>query len=88
MWAVVGLGVLYFWLTGNWFARVVAWVALTAVFIVILDPNAIIYRDALLFIFIACGVAAWFVSGIPIYVQRTITRRIERDASFIIPYPH
>jgi hypothetical protein len=64
---------LYFWLIGHWFARVLAFLLLTAVFGLALGAafattggggGGFVIGTAI------GGVAAWFVSGIPLYYWR------------------
>jgi hypothetical protein len=70
LWLVAGAVLLYFWLVGHhWFARVLA-------FLVLLIPLAFLgaaygapYHAGLLGLILG-GVAAWFLTGIPIYIRR------------------
>ena len=59
----VACGLLYFWLLGRWFARVLAFLLLAA-FVVLLAKNA----DAVEFC-VSLAVM-WLLSGIPIYIRR------------------
>lgn len=67
---VIAAGVLYFWLLGHWFARVLAFLIVFAPILGLLGfllgggtPGGVT--------FVILGVvAAWFASGIPFYIVR------------------
>lgn len=70
-----GIALLYFWLSGHWFARVLTTIALWPVLLVCTDPVLYLvepgYNPALAALFIGLnGVAAWFLAGIPAYVRK------------------
>lgn len=76
MYGVVGLGVLYWWLRGHWFGRVLAFIFLVPV--VVMGPAKMIPNPDLppeygavygLVMLTSCIVIAWLVSGLPIYVR-------------------
>lgn len=68
----MGLVLLYFWLLAHWFARVLMFLLLGAIFgaaglALGDDPN---HQGGALMIALIGVVAAWFVAGIPIYYWR------------------
>lgn len=73
-WFCLGLFLLYWWLMGHWFARVVMFLVLAAVFA--LAAGQLQYGDsAERLISVAIGAAlAWPVSGLPIRVLRQSKR--------------
>ena len=85
---VLALVVLYFWLVGHWFARVVVFLAFAVILGLLigglmppLDPHAALNPLG----FLIGGVVAWFVSGIPIYRQRHQKRQTARAGQFVYP---
>jgi hypothetical protein len=78
---VLFLGVLYWWLVGHWFARVVMLFPLAALLGFLgLWAGAAVERvpGASALGLMGCGagfIAAWFASGIPIYYHRYRTRQ-------------
>lgn len=74
------LAILYGWLVGNWFARVLVFLMLTALIAVVTlvaaDPKGTIVFLAV----ILAGVAAWFLSGIPVYYWRRNDRKLTEAA--------
>lgn len=81
---VAALGLVYFWLTNHWFARVILFIALGPVFGLVfaevcLGAMHAGYNPSLAIALIACGWAiAWPVSRIPLYLQR---QRVRQDAA-------
>lgn len=74
------LAIMYGWLIGNWFARVLMFLILTALIAVVTlvaaDPKgAVVFLAVIL-----AGVAAWFLSGIPIYYWRRNDRKLTEAA--------
>jgi hypothetical protein len=69
-------GVLYWWLVGNWFARIVVFLALIPVCWVT-QAHAIYIGDAAtdFFLIACCGVIAWLVSGLPRYLGAHVKAR-------------
>ena len=61
---------LYFWLLGHWFARVLVFLGLicTAVFVGFLFGAG--NGAQFVTISVGGGVAGWFVSGLPLYIWR------------------
>jgi hypothetical protein len=77
----------YFWLTGNWFARILTALALWPVFVVTIGESIASYigtggtNPAVALIgFGVPAAVAWFAAGIPTYYHRRVT--IGRDADF------
>lgn len=74
MWqAAAFFGCLYFWLRGDWFGRVIAFLFFATLF-VICGNAGIIGRDASPMGFaiysLCCCVIAWLVAGLPTYARR------------------
>lgn len=76
MYGIVGLGVLYWWLRGHWFARVLAFIFFVPVVVVgpgKMIPNANLpptYSAAYGLVMLAsCIAIAWLISGLPIYIR-------------------
>jgi hypothetical protein len=68
--AVAGALLLYFWLIGHhWFARVLAFLVLVIPLSFLGSAYGAPYDSGLLGLVLG-GVAAWFLTGIPIYVRR------------------
>jgi hypothetical protein len=67
---LIGLGLfvvlLYWWLIGHWFARVLVFLLFAVLGALISAGNGAAM--------IAAGVLAWFVAGLPIYYQRYRSR--------------
>lgn len=79
---VVG-ALLYGWLVGNWFARVLAFLAFTVILCAL-----VLVRDDLTpplgpIICVPAIVAAWFVSGLPEYYWRRQARRFTAAANLV-----
>lgn len=69
----LGAALLYFWLVGHWFARVLMFLALlaAAAFIALAAAqNSPADVGAPLFTFAAGGVIAWYASRLPLYYWR------------------
>jgi hypothetical protein len=71
---LIGLGLavtlLYFWLIGDWFARVLVFLLLGAIG-GLFGAMALKNAPAGALIFTTCWIiAGWFIASIPIYVQR------------------
>lgn len=69
------IALLYFWLSGHWFARVLTCLALWPVLIVCTDPVLYLmelgYNPALAALFIGLnGVVAWLIASVPGYVRK------------------
>lgn len=69
----MGLALLYFWLIGHWFARVLMFVALGVVFgaisFFIVAANTGVEQAG--FMAVPLGVlAAWYAAGVPTYYHR------------------
>jgi hypothetical protein len=83
---LVGIGaavvLLYFWLLGHWFARVLTFLVL-AIPLAFLGASYAHDPVAALFGVVVGGTAAWFLAGIPIYVRRRQARG--HDATFNAP---
>jgi hypothetical protein len=71
---LLGIGILYAWLAGNWLGRVLAFMGLTATLAVLgliyaeghkMDPTAFTLLSI---------PAGWFLSGVPLYVRRAKAR--------------
>lgn len=69
---------LYFWLMGHWFARVVMFLALipvgTAGIAAGLSAAGDQMQNGLAFCLVVGAIASWFASGIPAYVRRSNSR--------------
>lgn len=65
------LALLYFWLVGRWFARVLMF-ALFAASLMAGQNKASHDADAatVIFLMLACCVIAWLISGLPVYFHR------------------
>jgi hypothetical protein len=76
---VLAAGVLWAWLAGHWFGRVLAFIVFAAVLAAIVGGLISGSLDQINpFGAIIGAVAAWFVSGIPIYCQRHKARSMTR----------
>lgn len=65
-----GAALLYFWLRGHWFARILVFLPI-GVFGFVAGSNVAPTYMVVALIFGAIGViAAWFISGLPIYYWR------------------
>lgn len=81
----LGVALLYFWLIGHWFARVLVFLGLEAIALpclflacVLPQPGGPAFAGAGLFLL----VAAWPIASIPIhYWQKEIQRLLRRDIS-------
>ena len=81
--AALAAAVLYLWLRGHWFARVL-------VFLGLLLPGVLVFATPAVWsgfssmpgsivpVWVLGGIAAWFVSGLPIYIRRWRFRFIAR----------
>jgi hypothetical protein len=73
---LLGLATLYFWLSAHWFARVVVFLALTVIlfFGIGLTYNQTVPGgvglDGFFLELLISATVAWFISSIPIYLQR------------------
>jgi hypothetical protein len=71
---VLAAGLLYFWLLGHWFARVLVFLGLIPVLgLLVVGLIGGGLHDGPVEIFVGAiggGVAGWFVSGLPIYYWR------------------
>jgi hypothetical protein len=89
LWLAAGIGLLYFWLVGHWFARVLAFL-LFAVPLVILGwgigekqtPGGV----GMIFTIPFGGYLAWLLSGVPVYYWRSKARAIFRREEQPRPY--
>jgi hypothetical protein len=77
----------YFWLTGNWFARILTALALWPVFVVTIGESIAstvgVPAPSLPISALCLGIpaaVAWFAAGIPTYYHRHAARN--RDADF------
>lgn len=73
---ILAVALLYFWLVGSWFARILTFLLLIpvitlAIMAAIHDPPLSLLH---VLIAVVAGVAAWFVSGLPEYYWRRRTR--------------
>lgn len=70
---ILAPALLYFWLIGHWFARVLAFLVFAAAFGVggaLLTSAGATYPNAGLPGLVIGGIVAWFVAGIPTYYWR------------------
>lgn len=67
--AGIGAVLLYFWLIGHWFARVLAFLVLLVPLSFLGSAYGAPYQAGLLGLVLG-GIAAWFLTGIPTYVRR------------------
>jgi hypothetical protein len=87
---LAALALLYFWLSGNWFARVIVWLALGAVCGVafaeyVLTALQAGYSPALATVLLCSGWAiAWPISGIPINLKRRHARQDSAVRAMIV----
>jgi hypothetical protein len=75
---VLALGLLWAWLTGHWFARVVMFLALTGILGGIIGatlPPWDVHTGISPLGFPIAGIAAWFLAGIPTYLARRAYRQ-------------
>jgi hypothetical protein len=63
-----GVALLYFWLLGHWFARVLVFLLCLGVGLILADLPALIFL----------GVVGWFGGGIPLYVRRHQARKLQK----------
>jgi hypothetical protein len=85
IWLLVGalaLGLLYFWLLGHWFARVLVFLALIPCLIMAARLFAEGYSWGYAGLFVLAFPAAWLVAGVPIWVRKRV-----KSEPFVIPYP-
>jgi hypothetical protein len=68
---VAGVVLLYVWLSGHWFARVLAFLVLVVPLSFLGSAYGEPYHAGLLGLILG-GTAAWFLTGIPIYVRRRV----------------
>lgn len=76
--AVLFLAVLYHWLTGHWFARVIVFMLGLVAFSVGCLALGWVNSDPFEAAFIS-GVGAWAMSGIPLYVHNARARRLAKE---------
>lgn len=79
--AAVVLAALYFWLIGQWFARVVMFPCFAAITCAVGAALANqMHGDAAIWFLAVCVgvVAAWYLSGIPVYYWRANERAVAR----------
>lgn len=83
---LLSIVLLYFWLIGHWFARVLVFLGLagpTAFLALIVVPPS---SGGNVGVAAVCGVVAWFVAGIPIYYWRGLQRQqIQRGLEMLYP---
>lgn len=74
---LIALPILYFWLIGNWFARVLAFLGLFAFFaiFVLIANDAPSAEHNFLLGYLVAGGAAWIVSSLPTYYWRHRSRQ-------------
>jgi len=71
-WVVAALAAGYFWLRGDAWARWVVCCCITlAAFVLLIDMRPELQRNVIV---ICAAVAAWFLSGVPVYIRRISTR--------------
>lgn len=78
---IIAVAELYFWLIGNWFGRVVAFLTLGSVLVVF--AWAATFKDPSVMPVLAisaAGCAAWFLAGIPQYYINHKQRAARLDA--------
>lgn len=85
MWALVVIPVLYWWLSGHWFGRVLAfifWVPVVVVGPAKMIPNVNLppdYGAAYgLFMLACCMVIAWLIASLPLYIK---ARHLRADSA-------
>ena len=82
IWLILGCGLLWAWLVGHWFARVLVFLLLLGVFMLVVsglfnamsvhvqpDASPLVIVGGLAGILLA-GLMAWLISGLPIYRRR------------------
>ncbi len=69
---LLGVTLLFFWLSAHWFARMLAFLLLAAVtgFFAAVWVAAFNGPAAGTWAATVCTIAAWFISGIPLYIAR------------------
>lgn len=72
--AALALALLYAWLMGWWFARVVVFLGMAGICFLFTMG-----RPETIVVAIACSVLAWFISGLPIYFWRWRIRGLQAD---------
>ena len=78
------LGGLYFWLIGNWFARIV--VAVCFVIFGIFTSKMFEGTPLQAFIFFGFPLVSWPLASIPTWIKRR--REKNQSEPFVIPYPN
>jgi hypothetical protein len=67
---ILAAALLYFWLLGHWFARVLVFIALVCTSVLVGFLFGAGNGAQFVTISVGGGVAAWFVSGLPLYYWR------------------
>lgn len=86
----LGAALLYAWLVGHWFARVLVFLLLTPALglavaaLLVAGANQQAAPIALAFSGMLGGVAAWFVSGAPVYYWRAQLKRLDPHAYAVL----
>jgi hypothetical protein len=78
---IVGAALLYGWLVGFWFARVLTFLVFTFIIGALVLVRDDLSPPAPLILCILGGVAAWFVSGLPTYYWRRRARMFRAVAT-------
>lgn len=79
-WIAAALALLYAWLAGWWFARIIVFLGIGVTLLLASHNNSDGQVAAALL-----AVAGWFVSGIPLYVRRWMTRRDRKTFALMLP---